>query len=96
MVAAFDADIPLTEGRVHESAVMRRRRIGVNMVPKVAAAHAHALDRDGAGVLEPLDHRDQGHQKMLLVRLRQRARHALQGTGSPAQSAALPAWVRQT
>ncbi|MNV71846.1 hypothetical protein D3C71_1648880 [compost metagenome] len=83
MVTALDADVPLSECRVHEGAMMRFRRVGVGVGPKMTATHAHALDWDRAGVLQPLDHRDQGYQKMFLVPVRQCARCLRQDIGHP-------------
>lgn len=67
MLAAFDAQVALAERRVHEITLVRPIVVGMHEGPEVAAARAHALDRDDAGLLHVANHLDQRDQEILLL-----------------------------
>ena len=72
MVATVDAEVPLTECRIHEIAVVGPRRIGMGVGPEMATADTHALNRDRAGFLQLPDQGDQQDEQRFLVSRRQR------------------------
>lgn len=69
MFAAIDPQVLLAKCGVHESAMMRLRRIPMREGSEVPAADAHALNGDDAGLLKVPDHGDERNEKLLLVGL---------------------------
>src|SRR3546814_82665 len=53
----------VAESGVHEGAVMRRGRIGMDIGPEMRAGDAHALNRDCAARLERADHLGESFEK---------------------------------
>ena len=58
MIAAIEPEIPVTEGGVHKGTMMRVSRISMNVGSEMPAVHAHALHRNGVGLLQRVDDLD--------------------------------------
>lgn len=81
--AAVDPQILLAEGRVHEITVMRHGRIGMGIGPEVPATDAHALDGDGAVLLQLTDQEQDEPKHARLLLAFKRADGLLNGTRLP-------------
>ena len=77
---AIDAQIALTERRIHEMAMMGLVLIRMSERSEEAASDAHALDGNSVLLLKVPDHLDEGEQKRLM-RGREKAIMAQLGLG---------------
>lgn len=72
MLAAIEPDIPAAHWSVHEGAMMGLGLAGMGVWPEMAAADAHALNRNGAGLLQSVDDLDLRQHQVRLFGRRQR------------------------
>src|SRR3546814_13672074 len=63
VIVAIETQRCVAESGVHEGAVMRRARIGMDIGPEMRAVDAHALNRGCAARLERADHPGESFEK---------------------------------